>query len=182
MHRCRAGSPATACGHGVELVNQGMVQLCHEDGCESGQDAHDAHALCMWRLTCADAEMSPQLTFQSFDTEDNFDFVYLYFSGDNTGTPDSILHGNTIPDPQHGWGNVAMVVFDADGSVNGGGFQAEFTCIDAGPQPPPLPTTDPCTVGVEMVDLGTIAQSTYSANLECIWTMTCTDATLSPQL
>ena len=133
-------------------------------------------------MTCADVDLSPQLTFQSFDTEGNFDFVYLYFSDDNTGTPDEILHGSDVPDAQHGWGNVATVVFDADGSVEGAGFEAEFVCIDAGPEPPPLPTTDPCTDGAELVDLGLIAQTTYSANLECTWTMTCSDPALSPQL
>eukprot|EP01043_Picozoa_sp_COSAG02_P033481 COSAG02_NODE_2287_length_9213_cov_5.663375_3_plen_2061_part_01 len=174
--------PPTACGEGVELVNSGTLQVCHDDGCDSSSAGYDGHALCTWRLTCADVDLSPQLSFQSFDTEGNYDFVYLYFSDDTTGTPDEILHGSDVPDPQHGWGNVATVVFDADGWLAGAGFEAEFACIDAGPQPPPLPTSDPCTDGAELVDLGIIAQATYSANLDCTWTMTCSDSTLSPQL
>ena len=92
-------------------------------------DGYTAHDECTWTMTCP-AGSVPTVTFSSFDVEANFDFVHVYLDGDTAGTSTDQLHGTgVIPDPVVGTGPVLALQFDADGSIQRAGFEAEFTCV-----------------------------------------------------
>lgn len=75
---CVAAAGGDACTEGANLVDSGVV--AHDGGYLNNED-------CRWMLTCS--SQSPTLSFETFETESNFDFVscfapVLCFA---TGTP-----------------------------------------------------------------------------------------------
>ena len=103
---------------------------------------------CSWTLVCSNIELSPELTFTSFETEGGWDFVSVYHSdaGGMLGVADASLSGSSLPTVQTADSNVLLTRFQSDGSVNANGFEFEFRCVDAGPHPPP-----PDCVGTDLV-------------------------------
>ena len=74
-------------GDGVSLVDEGEVVL---GALRNYQD-------CTWTLTCSDTTLSPMLTFSAFDTEVDYDYLYL---GDGTAAdPSATYHGDSLPAP-----------------------------------------------------------------------------------
>ena len=63
---------------------------------------------CYWRLSCSDPDDSPVLSFTSFSTERQYDFVYLRDGPSHNGTDNLVA-------PQHGW--VEQPDFDHVGSA-----------------------------------------------------------------
>jgi hypothetical protein len=103
---------------------------------------------CEWTLECA--SNASMLTFTSFSTEADYDFVYV----------DGVeFHGSEIPDPVGG-GAFMSIQFESDLSVQDEGFSADVACVDglgnpdsnpgigrrraqaAAPPPPPPPPPD----------------------------------------
>jgi len=176
--------PPDACTTGVTLTDGG--------GFSKSNYGH-GH-LCTWLLTCTDRAAVPLLTFSSFNTETNFDFVTLYRG---TEASDSIIggpwSGQSIPDAVAGDAGSSMLVeFTSDESVARDGFVASYSCTtEAVPPPPPNACIDP---GMTMVDAGVIDQAmyfhngedlstgVYTHNLECRWLLTCSDQATTPTL
>jgi hypothetical protein len=130
---------------------------------------------CAWNLICTTGD--PTLSFSSFATEGNFDFVRVDTDGD--GNTDIDLHGSTIPADVTGVGSMA-VVFTTDGTVTSDGFDATFTCASASA------VNDPCDgTPVDIVDGGSLAShddaGDYADGMNCAWNLICTtgDPTLS---
>ena len=127
--------PDPCSGSGVELTDSGPV--AHRD-LDNGQD-------CRWSLSCTNNALSPRLHFTSFNTEANFDFVYLFDSATASGSAAETLHGNTVPWDWVATSSVAVVQYTSDGSVLRDGFVAQFDCVNAQSVPPPPPPRTPVT-------------------------------------
>lgn len=83
---------------------------------------------CSWTLTCSSG--TPQLSFDTFNTEANFDFVRLYQGIDASGPPIVDLSGSSHAPLTTGTGfqNSVYLRFTTDGSVVRPGFSATFQC------------------------------------------------------
>ena len=170
---------------------------------------YSSNSVCMWTFTCSNPRYTPQVIFGSFDTEANFDFVYVYDgacaynryspgTAGASGVPGTCgsapilasLHGQGLEAPddvQTGSGSTMVMVFDSDGSVTRNGFEAEFTCVSPGSAPPPPKGPAPdtaCTSGAHFQDSGVVDShlGEYSDDAECLWSFSCTDRSMVPQL
>eukprot|EP01043_Picozoa_sp_COSAG02_P045391 COSAG02_NODE_4143_length_5719_cov_8.765480_2_plen_1748_part_01 len=82
---------------------------------------------CSWTLTCSDG--SPSVSFGTFQTEANFDFVYLYQGADSTGDLIMELDGShTALTRGTSFDSSMYLRFYTDGSVVRDGFSATFSC------------------------------------------------------
>ncbi|XP_035665217.1 uncharacterized protein LOC118408507 [Branchiostoma floridae] len=72
-----------------------------------------------------------RLTFADFNTEEDYDFVYVY-DGDTVDPSQQIakFHGATIPDPTTSSGSVMTVRFTSDEYETRKGFQANYAAED----------------------------------------------------
>ena len=98
-------------------------QLDFDGGHSNGQD-------CRWTITCSSG--TPTVTFTTFDTESNYDFVNA-FDGENVAA-EQVAHiaGSDIPDPISGTTSTMLIQFTSDGSVTNDGFLAAVTCESGG--------------------------------------------------
>ena len=80
-------------------------------------------------------------TFNSFNIENNWDFLTVYDGPDNTFTEIGVFTGTTIPDPISSTdpSGALTFVFDSDGSVTYPGYEILTSC---GPPPTCLAPTD----------------------------------------
>jgi hypothetical protein len=122
---------------------------------------------CSWTLTCSGG--APTLSFDTFDTEANFDFVYLYEGTDAGGALlESVSGVGHAPMSYNASGsNSLYLVFETDYSVTRAGFTATFTC-ETGSGQSECPET-PYTLD----NFGVINIQDYVDNLDCSWTLTC---------
>ena len=119
-------SSSTSSG-GTDCDAESLVDSGHVD--KSGGYGNSID--CRWTLKCSDSSLHPTLTFSSFNTENNFDWVNVFDGEDLSNT--RLLHycGNTvIPDAVVGSEAEMMVQFVTDGSVTNDGFAATFSCTD----------------------------------------------------
>eukprot|EP01061_Rhynchopus_euleeides_P036446 TRINITY_DN6141_c0_g1_i4.p1 TRINITY_DN6141_c0_g1~~TRINITY_DN6141_c0_g1_i4.p1 ORF type:complete len:779 (+),score=238.45 TRINITY_DN6141_c0_g1_i4:81-2339(+) len=112
-----------------------------------------------WRVEC---DGLVQLNWTTFETELNYDFVYVYTHESNGSfVPQQKLHGKTLPPTTFQQGPV-VVQFASDGIVKDAGFTLETTCL-ATPAPstiaPTMMPTDAPTIAPTMAptDAPTIA-------------------------
>jgi len=123
--------PPDPCGDGVTLVDSGDVFL----------GGLGNHQQCTWAMSCSDAALVPALTFDTFAIEAGWDFLYLFDAADTSGSAGLTLHGSmgsaSAPVGSEAitiaTGPVMVALYDSDGSVNGQGFTATFSCIEAIP-------------------------------------------------
>eukprot|EP01052_Picozoa_sp_SAG31_P039145 SAG31_NODE_5368_length_2582_cov_2.264599_2_plen_481_part_01 len=158
-------TPETAdpCSEGRHIADGGPVSRTGGHG--NGED-------CRWILSCTDNSQFPTVSFNSFDTEANFDFVNVYDGDDITAPRLAHLHGLSIPDPVTGSSATMVVQFRSDGSVIRDGFDATFTC--GGGAPPPSPeTADPCSYGRELTGSGEVEMNGHGNGEDCRWTLHC---------
>jgi hypothetical protein len=148
------------CFGGATLTDGGDIDM--DEGHSNGQD-------CRWTLQCN--EGAPTVSFNSFQTEANFDYVNIY-DGDTTDDPRvARLHGGDTPDDVTASGGVMLVQFTSDGSVTQDGFHATYTCGDAAPPPPPDPCVDD---GIALANEGDLDyDSGHGNNHDCRWYLTC---------
>ena len=162
--------PQDPCTTGMTVTDSGPL-----DGSSYANNAD-----CMWLLECSDAALAPTLTFTEFNTESNFDFLYIY-DGDSTSSPQigSSLSGTSTPSSAVGSGAQMYVRFTSDGSVTRSGFQASMVC-GAGAPPPPSGGGggsgggDLCSGGATLQDSGSL-DGTHGNSAECLWSLSCTD-------
>jgi len=109
--------PPHPCNGGIALVDTGDISL---SALQPSQE-------CIWTMTCSNAAFSPQVSFAAFDTEQGFDFLYLY-DGAESPNPSATLHGRETPAD---WvalsSNTAMARYTSDMSIDRAGFAATFT-------------------------------------------------------
>ena len=114
-----AAAAADPCaGTAVDFLNGGSISS-HQGG---GQYVDNMN--CAWNLVCSSG--TPTLSFSTFNTEANYDFLRVDTTGD--GNTDTDLHGTTVPPPQIGVGTTMYVAWTTDGSVIQDGFDATFYC------------------------------------------------------
>ncbi len=100
---------------------------------------------CHFKLQCAIGWVS--LSFTSFQTELNYDFVRLYDGGMSisdgpveVGTLPllAVLSGSTVPEPITSSTSVIVIEFTTDSSITQSGWMANWSC-DLVPEPEPEP-------------------------------------------
>ena len=102
--------------------------------------------------------------------------------------PAAALHGDNVPRDFVASGSSAIAQYMSDGSVNLNGFSANFSCVDPDTVPPPPP--DPCAAdprtgvvtGVDLVDSGELNHARLANYQECVWRVSCSNATWVPQI
>ena len=130
----------------AEKVAESATPPC---GCADLRDggrlgaAYTGATNCRWSLQCP-ALRVPRLTFSSFGTEANFDFVRIY-DGADLGTAPLVanLTGRSLPGPQQATGPTMAVQLLTDASNDGPGFQAIFECLAAPGNCARLPACQP---------------------------------------
>ena len=123
------GGGQDACASTVQITGGGSLEFL-------GGYSNDVD--CRWLLICSTG--APSVTFNSFATESNYDFLNL-FDGDSTAVHRlSHLHGTDLPDSVTASGRTMLVQFTADGSAVADGFHASMVCGNAAP--PPAPGSD----------------------------------------
>jgi hypothetical protein len=111
-----------------------------DDPCQSGtslqgsgdiffSDSYEDNASCQWTVSCSSGH--PQIHFNNFNTEHNFDYVSLYDGSSTSATRIAHLSGS-MSDLEHtdysGNGRAVVIEFSSDGSVSGTGFDASYSC------------------------------------------------------
>eukprot|EP01043_Picozoa_sp_COSAG02_P046540 COSAG02_NODE_4363_length_5449_cov_10.058692_1_plen_1673_part_10 len=127
-------------GFSATLTCADAVDPCVSDlviSAESGNFAldggYDNGHDCNFVIACPSG--TPTVTFTSFETEANWDFVYVY-DGDTADAPQlGVCHGTECPGRFVGSAEAALVRFTSDGSVTRQGFSASYTCT---------PVLEPC--------------------------------------
>lgn len=128
---------------------------------------------CSWTLVCSSG--APTLAFETFDTEANFDFMYLFEGTDSDGTvlePGLSGDGHAPMSYTATASNSLFLVFQTDYSVTRAGFSATFTCETGQGE-------STCTSGNTIDQFGVINIQNYVNNLDCSWTLTCSTGTPS---
>jgi len=97
-----------------------------EDG--SLHFSYKNNADCKWLIQPPDA-LSIVLSFISFETEENYDTVYI-FDGNTTASPLlAFFHGDTLPPEIVSTGGSMLVHFVSDGGITYDGWTAEYESI-----------------------------------------------------
>jgi hypothetical protein len=115
----------------------------------------------MWSLTCPTGGVV-KLDFESFATEGNFDFVYVYDGPDSTGQMLGQFSGYNVPPPLESTGADMVVEFLSDGSVVGPGFIAHFQCV-----------RDACASPILLTAGTTITHMDSFSAQQCSWGLVC---------
>ena len=103
-----------------------------DDG--SGSNDYASNSDCKWLIQPSGAA-AVTLSFSTFDTESNYDFVKIY---DGSTTSSSLLasySGNTVPLSVTSTGGIMLVHFTSDGSLNKAGWSASYTSATSTPAP-----------------------------------------------
>ena len=148
--------PADPCG-ASGMILSGSGDLDFDAGHGNGAD-------CRWTLICAAGR--PIVTFNSFQTESNFDYVNIYDGSSTDDTRIERLHGSSVPSPVTATSSGVMLVqFTSDGSATRDGFHATMTCEG---------TTCVAGAAVNLVDFGTL-RGLHSNDADCTWALYCSD-------
>eukprot|EP01046_Picozoa_sp_COSAG06_P050754 COSAG06_NODE_8114_length_2270_cov_1.963151_2_plen_712_part_01 len=97
-------------------------------------DGHLHNDNCSWTITCPLTGGSPVLLFTAFDIEENRDYVRVFSGADANGGSSAQLAeltGAGSPGPYIASSHSMHVQFNADGSIDSGGFRAHYHCHGA---------------------------------------------------
>jgi hypothetical protein len=169
----RDGFSATlACTDAVDpclntVVLSGDASFALDGGYDNGHD-------CNWVATCPSG--TPTVSFDSFETEANWDFVYIY-DGDNADADTlGTCHGTSCPGRFVGTSEAVLVRFTSDGSVTRQGFSASYTCtptLEACGDPGSANSAEP-GAGAVITDGMAIAYDQGTTDYtNCVWTIAC---------
>ncbi len=153
-------NPTTYCSGTTNLT---ATSGTFTDG--SGAANYNNNARCKWVIAPPGATQIT-LTFTAFDTELNYDTVFIYNGPDTTG-PAVVYTGNTLPPTlQTTSGTGAMCIkFKTDGTVVKPGWSANYSSIGIAPT---------CSGGTILSSpIGSLSDgsgaSTYGNNQLCYW-------------
>jgi len=71
---------------------------------------------------------SVTLTFDAFDLENNFDYLYVHDGPDTNSPVIATLTGSVVPSPVTSSGSAITLRFVSDGAINNNGWQAHWAC------------------------------------------------------
>merc|ERR1719329_1934185 len=154
-----APPPPHPCVGGVTITDGGAIDFIMDDY-ENGMQ-------CQWAHVCNSG--TPTVTFDTFQTEGNWDYVNVY----DGATSDAVRVGRfsgTAADAVAGSGSTLLVEFTSDGSVVRDGFSATLTCADA---------VDPCVSDLVMsAESGDFAlDGGYDNGHDCNFVIACPSGT-----
>ena len=161
--------PPDPCSGGLSLSTPGPIV----------NPDYDNSLACSWSLSCPLAGR-PLLTFTSFNTETNFDWVSVYDGASETSSQLIRVSGDIVPDAVQATGQTMFVTFTTDASIVRQGFEADFTCPTGAIAPPGPP--DACETGVTLVDGGVFSKTSYGHGHLCTWLLTCSNPAAAPLL
>lgn len=99
----------------------------------SGSNYYAAGSDCKW-LIAPNSGQNIALRFSEFDTEKNWDYVYVH-DGSSTSAPIiATFDGNTIPPVVYSSSNRMLVRFQSDDIFERQGFIANYTTVSSIPQ------------------------------------------------
>ena len=106
---------------------------------------------CRWAINCSNGTV-PTISFNTFNTERNFDFVNIYDGDSTSDTRLARHHGSSTPPDVCSSGSDMLIRFTTDGSVtrSNGPFNADVTCGPPPPPPPPPPPECPSGAAIEV--------------------------------
>lgn len=114
--------PAMVCNNDVYQASSGTF------GDGSGMFDYENNFSCSWSIQLPEGE-KVKLSFISFNTEADYDFVRVYDGLDNTGTLLAELSGDFIPTNIYSSTNTMYITFIADGGVVAPGFEASYSTV-----------------------------------------------------
>lgn len=125
------------------------------------------NADCKWLISNSSAK-SITLTFKSFSTEKNYDYVYVYDGSSTTSTLLGKYSGTTLPSSLTSSGNSLLIHFKSDASVNSSGWEATYTMTF------PTTSTSACSGTTTLTSAtGTFSDGSgtadYTDNADCKW-------------
>ena len=90
----------------------------------SNRDGHYTDGMsCYWSLSW---NTNLELVFFRFETESNYDYVYVYDGGDSSSYLIGTYHGNSLPGAIRSSYNRLYIVFTSDSSNTAAGFAASY--------------------------------------------------------
>ncbi|KNC53811.1 uncharacterized protein AMSG_12270 [Thecamonas trahens ATCC 50062] len=170
-----AAAPTPACAGLTTVTSTGVSIESHTP--YTGNYAPYSH--CAWHLTSVDATKLVSITFSTFVTLDDTDYVYFYDGPDDK----SPLTIRSLSGPY------LYIVFDADDFGQFAGFTGSWSLVPASPAPPAPPPDGPNCVGHQRITVppggsGTISMpdpitsANYALNLLCSWTLVAASGTI----
>ncbi len=114
--------PAMVCSNSFYQASSGTFS----DG--SGIFDYENNFSCSWSIQLPEGE-KVKLSFISFNTEADYDFVRVYDGLDDTGTLLAELSGDYIPSNVYSPSNTMYITFIADGGVVAPGFEAGYSTV-----------------------------------------------------
>ena len=127
---CAPGSAATG-GDTRTGLNSGVISFT---------DSYAEGATCTWTISCDSPRDHVELVFATLDVEQDYDFVDLFDGQTAAGSP-SLAHlsgslADVGPATYDSSSNNMVVQLTSDDSINGDGFELQYTCLSAAPAPP----------------------------------------------
>ena len=163
------GAQDPCAGAGQAVVDDAVIDY------PPGADTYAANMNCVWRLSCSDPNLTPVVAFSSYRFADAGDYVAAF---DGTTASSSLRFfqqsGNTVPSAVAFGVNEGLLQFISNSNnYRSTGFRATVAC-----------PANPCSgAPVEIVDSGSIRfpqGSEYGSNLDCRWTVGCSDWSFGP--
>ncbi|WP_422089875.1 CUB domain-containing protein [Tenacibaculum ovolyticum] len=118
----------------ADPCNGGATLTANSDSFEDGSGAvkYEDDKNCTWLIQPADGG-TVTLNFNSFNTEEDYDFVTVYDGESASATQLGSFSGSSVPKVVTSTGNSMFVKFTSDGSVNAAGWSANYTSSMSAP-------------------------------------------------
>lgn len=107
-----------------------------DDGSGPGDYLNDQE--CSWLIAPPNA-LTVALEFTQFDTEEDFDYVWVYDGADTSGTLLGEFSGQALPPVLTAVSGKMYIRFESDDSFREGGWSATYSCVSATNQPVNIP-------------------------------------------
>ncbi|CAM1345488.1 CUB domain-containing protein [Tenacibaculum amylolyticum] len=133
----------------------------------SGNSNYADNRNCSWLIRPSNGG-TVTLSFDSFNTERNYDEVTVYDGANANARELGSFSGTSIPAAVTSTGNTLFVKFTSDGSVNAAGWSASYVSNE-------VAAGDPCDGGVTLTANngsftdGSATSSNYTNNRNCTW-------------
>lgn len=133
--------------YNISTNNNQTINTCSGTLFDSGGNTGDYSANEDKKITfCSTNNECIRIKFNSFNTESNYDFLYIY-DGPNTSSPiRATLTGTSIPTDIFSSSSCITIRFVSDGVIQRAGFSITISCTPNCYIPPPPPSNNlPCS-------------------------------------
>lgn len=110
-------------------MTNGSITACSGTFYDSGQNSDYSNSEYSVFTICSGSTDEIQLSFSSFELENNYDYLYIYDGNSTSGTLLGTYTGTTSPGTVTSTTGCLTFEFDSDGSFTDPGWQASITCI-----------------------------------------------------